>query len=60
MMTTGAMGQVQDELLVVTISREEYNTLLEAQAFLNALKAAGVTSWGGYNQAKDIMARDAE
>jgi len=59
MMTTDAMNQVQDET-DVTLSREEYNTLVEAQAFLNALKAAGVTSWGGYNQAKDIMARDAE
>ncbi len=59
MMTTDAMNQVQDET-DVTLSREEYNTLVDAQAFLNALKAAGVTSWGGYNQAKDIMARDAE
>lgn len=59
MMTTDAMNQVQDET-DVTLSRQEYNTLVEAQAFLNALKAAGVTSWGGYNQAKDIMARDAE
>lgn len=59
MMTTDAMNQVQDET-DVTLSREEYNTLVEAQAFLNALKAAGVTSWGGYNQAKDIMARDAK
>lgn len=60
MMTSGAMDQVQDEMLIVTITREEYKALLEAQAFLNALKAAGVTSWGGYAQAKDIMARDAE
>lgn len=59
MMTTDAMNQVQDET-DVTLSRQEYNTLVEAQAFLNALKAAGVTSWGGYNQAKDILARDAE
>lgn len=58
-MTTDAMNQVQDET-DVTLSRQEYNTLVEAQAFLNALKAAGVTSWGGYNQAKDIFARDAE
>lgn len=59
MMTTDAMNQVQDET-DVTLSRQEYNTLVEAQAFLNALKASGVTSWGGYAQAKDIMARDAE
>lgn len=59
MMTSDAMNQVQDET-DVTLSRQEYNTLIEAQAFLNALKAAGVTSWGGYAQAKDIQARDAE
>lgn len=35
----------------VTISRKEYDQLLAAQAMLDALKAAGVDNWSGYNEA---------
>lgn len=35
----------------VTISRKEYDQLLAAQAMLDALKAAGVDNWSGYDDA---------
>lgn len=40
----------------VTISRKEYDRLLEAEAMLDALKAAGVDSWPGYSAAMDQLA----
>jgi len=35
----------------VTISRKEYNKLLQAQSELDALEAAGVDNWEGYSEA---------
>lgn len=35
----------------VTISNEEYESLLEDRRFLRALEAAGVDNWEGYQYA---------
>lgn len=37
----------------VTITKEEYNELLEEQAFLDCLRGAGVDNWEGYEFAID-------
>lgn len=39
----------------VTISKEEYEALKQADAFLDALKEAGVDNWDGYDYALDIL-----
>ena len=39
----------------VTISKAEYESLKEADAFLDALYAAGLDSWEGYDLAQDIL-----
>ena len=39
----------------VTITEIEYKTLLSSQKFLNALEAAGLDNWDGYEQALDSM-----
>ncbi len=39
---------------LVTISYSEYERLLKAEAFLNALETAGVDNWSGYGDACDI------
>lgn len=33
----------------ITISRREYDSLIEDRKLLNALKAAGVDKWDGYD-----------
>lgn len=40
---------------MITISRERYNQLLEAEAFLDCLEACGVDNWDGYCDAKVMM-----
>lgn len=40
----------------VTISRKEYDRLLEAEAKLLALEAAGVDNWSGYGDAMEQLA----
>jgi hypothetical protein len=39
----------------VTISQEKYDELIEDSNFLNALRAAGVDNWDGYENAQDII-----
>lgn len=39
---------------LVTISYSEYERLLKAEEFLEALKAAGVDNWSGYGDAWDM------
>ncbi len=39
----------------VTISKKEYEELLEDQKFLDALKGAGVDNWEGYDYAFELM-----
>ncbi len=37
----------------VTISKEEYDDLLDSQRFLNCLENAGVDNWEGYEFAQE-------
>jgi hypothetical protein len=39
----------------VTIRQSEYDSLREDSAFLNALVAAGVDNWNGYEEAQAIL-----
>ncbi len=39
----------------VEITRTEYNELLEDKKFLEALQAAGVDNWEGYEEAQQMM-----
>ena len=42
----------------VTIPKSEYETLLDASKFLDALRTAGVDNWDGYEIAQDILQED--
>lgn len=44
----------------VTISKSEYERLLKAEAFLNALEAAGVDNWSGYDFACEMFNEEEE
>lgn len=44
----------------VTISQAEYQSLLDDSAFLEALRAAGVDNWEGFDEAVRIYQEDAE
>lgn len=44
----------------VTISRQEYLGLLESRRWLDALEAAGVDNWQGYDDAVDIYREEEE
>lgn len=48
---TYMFGPVDD---TVNIPKGEYEDLLEASAFLDALEAAGVDNWVGYDFAREI------
>jgi hypothetical protein len=39
----------------ITISKKEYESLLEENRFLDALRMAGVDNWEGYNEAWNII-----
>ena len=39
----------------VAVDKEEYEELVSDQKFLNALRAAGVDSWEGYEIAQEMM-----
>ena len=39
----------------ITISKKEYESLLEDQKLLQALQGAGVDNWSGYDYAIDMM-----
>jgi len=41
--------------LNITISKKEYEELLEDQKLLQALQGAGVDNWSGYEYALEIM-----
>lgn len=40
---------------MVTISKEEYEGLLERSEFLSCLNACGVDNWQGYSDAQEMM-----
>jgi hypothetical protein len=45
---------------MVTISIEEYAELQESKDFLEALRAAGVDNWEGYDIAREIFTETKE
>ena len=44
----------------VTISRDEYDMLLQDSEFLNCLEACGVDGWHGYGDACEMFEEDEE
>lgn len=44
----------------VTISKKEYESLLEDQWFLQCLQSAGVDNWSGYDYAVELSQEEAE
>lgn len=40
---------------MVTITEEEYDQLFEDSRFLEALRAAGVDNWNGYEVAQEMI-----
>jgi hypothetical protein len=44
----------------VTIPKSEYESLLEAQAKLDALEGAGVDNWEGYDDAMALLDDEGE
>lgn len=57
-MDTTSRGGKMGTTDTVTISREEYLKLLSDRDFVNALKAAGVDNWEGYDYARELMQED--
>lgn len=49
-----------DKVDCVVLDMARYNELLEAEEFLNALRAAGVDNWDGYEYAQDMVSEDEE
>jgi len=45
---------------MITISLKEYEALKEDKRFLNALEAAGVDNWDGYDYALEILGEKEE
>lgn len=39
----------------ITITKKEYDSLVEDSEFLNALQEAGVDNWEGYHIAQEII-----
>jgi hypothetical protein len=42
----------------ITITKKEYDELCHAESVLNALYAAGVDNWDGYDMAMDMKDED--
>ena len=40
---------------MITIPEDDYNDLLESQAFLDCLEACGVDNWDGYEYAVEML-----
>lgn len=49
-----------EKVEVVILDRPRYEELLEREAFLNALKAAGVDNWEGYDYAQEAYSEEKE
>lgn len=48
-------GSVKVMLKRISIEKKEYDELVAAQKLLQALEAAGVDSWEGYELARESM-----
>lgn len=44
----------------VTITKEEYQSLLDDQLWLNCLENAGVDNWSGYDYARQLYNEETE
>jgi hypothetical protein len=42
----------------ITITKQEYDQLVEDQQFLHALQNAGVDNWEGYDYALELLEKD--
>lgn len=45
---------------MVTITKEEYDSLVSDSEFLDCLRAAGVDNWEGYDTAQEMLDPDYE
>lgn len=50
-----ATHQSIDEELFVTITKKEYDCLLEESTWLSCLEAAGVDNWDGFGFARELQ-----
>ena len=53
-----ALEEIHDKLSnteCVIIPLKRYNDLVDSDIFLNALEAAGVDNWDGYDEAKEMI-----
>lgn len=44
-----------DEVEMVSITKKEYDDMIEDQQLLQALQSAGVDNWEGYDMARESM-----
>jgi len=52
---SGLKGQaMQKEIETITIPKAEYDALIDCQIWSDALEAAGVDNWEGYDEARAI------
>jgi hypothetical protein len=56
-LTTGPTHNIMNKE-TVTISKKEYESLLEDRKWLQALENAGVDNWEGYDYARELMNED--
>jgi hypothetical protein len=47
-----------DEVDLITITKAEYDSLVEDANWLRCLESAGVDNWTGYDHAQEILAED--
>jgi hypothetical protein len=52
--TTGHQYDLAGRAAMITISEEEYNKMLDRIMWLEALEAAGVDNWQGFDEACEI------
>lgn len=45
---------------MVTITKKEYEELLNDSAFLSCLEACGVDNWSGYSDARQMLEEEEE
>ncbi len=52
------MTDIQNEPEMVTITKAEYDQLINDSEFLSCLEGAGVDNWCGYSDAQEMMEED--
>lgn len=52
------MSDLKEE--TIEISKERYQVLITAEAFLNCLAACGVDNWDGYEMAQEMLEESCE